>query len=278
MTIDKEMVAGEAVSCLVEAGLITVNDESWRSKDCGLYKINTLHVDRSSQDPHDYTMLNRNKIADLNYDSDNELPFAVLIPHVETYVDVKINDKKYTLAYETSANSSFIKPYSLQPDCVRATQRLSPDYDILCKEIGRLCTEEGIKIKPDNVYKASGSSADLFGPTLVAELEWYCGEKGTDMLNEAVNKLAFIPEQANDHHGIYRGQILTGFSEDKVYTNKDITKPEGTVVHPREAFVLNHTELANTVGSKVDVTYTEGKAKIVGIKEKTVVKTTEREL
>jgi hypothetical protein len=49
------------------------------------------------------------------------------------------------------------------------------------------------------------------------------------------------------------------------------------VVHSREAFSLSHEELANTVGSKIDITYREGKGKMVGIKEKTVSKDIESE-
>lgn len=263
---EKEMTAAEAVRYLVKEGLVSIDNESLRSKFTGLDKINSRYVKGVGFfEDHTKTMAYKNRIADLNCDSDCELPSSVLIPHVEAFMDVHINDQKYTLAYQTSADT-LLDPYSLQPNVVIATEKLTSDFNKLNEDINKLCTQKGITVR-----------ANIFAESLVTALEHYAGENVESIIKDVVSENAFVPEQANEHHGIYRGQILTGFSDERIYTNKDINKPERTVVHSREAFSLSHEELANTVGSKIDITYREGKGKMVGIKEKTVSKDIESE-
>jgi hypothetical protein len=125
-------------------------------------------------------------------------------------MDVHINDQKYTLAYQTSADT-LLDPYSLQPNVVIATEKLTSDFNKLNEDINKLCTQKGITVR-----------ANIFAESLVTALEHYAGENVESIIKDVVSETAFVPEQANEHHGIYRGQILTGFSDERIYTNKDI--------------------------------------------------------
>ncbi|MBU2854821.1 hypothetical protein [Acidithiobacillus ferriphilus] len=258
---EKEMTAKDAAQLLFNKGLIQVDTDSLGLVENGTQYINADIVEAE---------------RDLGFTDDLKVPamgtgvnadFVLMVPSADIAVDIKVQDNpSQVLVYQWDVPDNVAYP-NVYPATREANES---GYDKLCGQIEQLCVDEGIQI-------TDGDERDI-----LCEIEAkYKG--GAQFLAHGclVNDnqtMALEPDKANDHHGIYKGQVLTGFSDTKVYTNKNIEFPINTVAHPRDAFDLDDDELAEKVGKNVDITYRDGQAKMVDTKEKTVGKEKGREV
>lgn len=248
--------AVEVAKYLSESGKLeipTLHD----TKDWALHFINANDIDK----PKRY--IDNNKIPAIGTGIDAD--FVVVVPTANITKDISVKgNPSQMLVYTWDASSN------LEANLYGATREAnSAGYGKLCSELKTLCAEEGIQI-------VDGDETDL-----LAAIEADHVSVPQHVLDRQLSKcgpITYEVDKANDHHGIYNGQTLTGYTDTKVYTNKDVSIPTATVVHPREAFALDDAELAEKVGNKVDITYKEGKAKLVETKEKDVNKAKGREV
>ena len=257
----EQLTAKEAAQYLFNKGLIQVDTDSLGLVECGTHYINADIVEAE---------------RDLSFTDDLKVPamgtgvnayFVLMVPSADIVVDIKVQDNpSQVLVYKWDVPDNVAYP-NVYPATREANES---GYDKLCDQIEQLCSDEGIQIM-------DGDERDI-----LCEIEAkYKGEAQFLAHASLVNDnqtMALEPDKANDHHGIYKGHVLTGFSDTKIYTNKDILSPINTVTHPRDAFDLDDDELAGKLGKKVDIAYKDGQAKMVETKEKTVGKDNGREV
>ena len=263
---EKEMTVVEAAQYLLNKGSIIVDHSSTEFQ---VYSSKYIDVDALDLPSEEIEGL---KIPAMGTGHGGD--FGVVVPVADISIDVYVQDDPSHKVFSDHIVYQWDNSPDLKPDVYPATREGNEaGYTNMCNKISNVCANQGIRITDGDEKDIVHSIEAAYSPMAQGCLDKYID----DIDNYQI--LAYGPNKANEHHGIYKGQVLTGYTDNNVYTNKN---PEqqltATVVHPRDAFDLNDDELAGKVGEKVDIAYKDGQAKMVDTKEKTISKDKGREV